>query len=277
MPADRRPVPPARARREPGALRAGPAAAALAGLALAGVLLLCWWVFAPPAGEAGDGPARDEARGLASWADAASSPAPRAVARSVHPPAGPAATPDALLATATTAAGRAASSPAGLTASQWQAISARIDPGPGHDAEMARIGALLEDQRRVARLRDLRDATDPASVAERRALAVQLDAGLEGHLALREITGPEAVQLKTAVLADLAPDPAQRAQRLQAWQQAWSGAHPPAVADPRVADYQRQEAAVVADWQSRPAAQRDPAELARRLQRLQVAVFNPGP
>ena len=162
--------------------------------------------------------------------------------------------------------------PGGLSAAQWQTLQARVDPGPQHDREVARIADLLEFQHRVARLRELRD--DPGAAAERHTLARQVDAGIATHLALRETSGGEAVLLKTAVLAELEPDPAQRARALDAWRSDWAGAHPPE-ADPRVADYQRREAAAVAAWQSRPASQRDPVQLARQLQQLQVAVFNP--
>jgi hypothetical protein len=163
--------------------------------------------------------------------------------------------------------------PGGLGASQWQTISDRIEPGPEHDRELARIGNLMEFEHSVERLRDLRG--DPAAADERRRLAREIDAGIEAHLALRETTGAEAVLLKSAVLDETVADPAQRAAQLEAFRQQLASANPPE-RDPRVADYLRQEAAIVADWQSHPASQRDPVALARRLQQLQVAVFNPG-
>jgi len=163
--------------------------------------------------------------------------------------------------------------PGRLSAAQWRTISDRIEPGPGHDSELARIASLLAFQDSVARLRELRD--DPAAADERRRLAREIDAGIELHLARREATGPEAMQLKTAVLAELEPDASARLSQLQAFRQRISAENPPAN-DPRVAAYQRQEAAIVAEWQSGPESQRDPAVLARRLQQLQVAVFDEG-
>ena len=180
--------------------------------------------------------------------------------------AAPGATPDP--------SGRLQAHPPGrLTAAQWGTISDRIEPGSGHDGELARIASLLVFQDRVARLRELRD--DPSAQDERLRLAREIDAGIELHLARREATGPEAVQLKTAVLLELEPDAAARASQLAAFRQRIQDANPPA-SDPRVAAYQRQEAAIVADWQSVPASQRDPAVLARRLQQLQIAVFDDG-
>jgi hypothetical protein len=163
--------------------------------------------------------------------------------------------------------------PGGLSATQWQTISDRIEPGPEHDRELARIASLMEFKHSVERLRDLRG--DAGAADERRRLAREIDAGIEAHLALRETTGAEAVLLKSAVLDETVADPAQRAAQLQAFRQKLASANPPE-SDPRVAAYQRQEAAIVAEWQSRPASQRDPVALARRLQQLQVAVFNPG-
>ena len=162
--------------------------------------------------------------------------------------------------------------PGGLSAAQWQTVQERVEPGPQHDRELARIADLLEFQRSATRLRALRD--DPGAAAERRALARRIDAGIATHLALRETSGGEAVLLKTAALAELEPDPARRADELEAWRRDWLDAHSPE-SDPRVADYQRREAAAVAAWQSGPASQRDPVRLARQLQQLQIAVFNP--
>ena len=175
---------------------------------------------------------------------------------------------------ATAPAASEAALPAGLTADQWQTLQQRVEPGPEHDREVARIVDFLEFQRRVVRLREL--LGDPGAAGERRPLARQVDAGIATHLALNEISASEAMLLKTAVLAEIEPDPAQRAQRLADWQRGWANDHP-ADKDPRVAEYQRQEAAAVAAWQSGPPSQRDPAQLARQLQRLQSAVFDPQP
>lgn len=160
----------------------------------------------------------------------------------------------------------------GLTREQWQELQARVEPGPAHDGEVARIVSLLAFQQTVDRWRALRD--DPAAVDERRRLAHEIDAGIGPHLALHETTGNEAMLLKAAVLSELQPDPLQREAALQAWRASWLQAHPPEAPDPRVDDYHRQEAALVAQWQAQPAPQRDPADLARRLQSLQVAVFD---
>jgi len=175
---------------------------------------------------------------------------------------------------ATTSAARPAALPAGLTADQWQTLQQRVEPGPLHDREVARIVDFLEFQQDVVHLRELR--ADPGALDERRALAARIDAGIATHLALQEISAPEATLLKTAVLAETEPDPTQRATRLADWRRQWASDHPPAI-DPRVAEYRRQEAAAVAAWQSGPPSQRDPAQLARRLQQLQSAAFDPRP
>jgi hypothetical protein len=168
----------------------------------------------------------------------------------------------------------AGAAPAGLTEDQWQTLQQRVEPGPQHDRELARIVDFLEFQRRVVALRESRG--DAGAAARRRLLAAQIESGIATHLALREISGPEATLLEAAALDEIEPDPARRAQRLADWGRDWTNAHPPE-SDPRVAEYQRREAATVAAWQSGPASQRDPAQLARRLQQLQSAVFDPQP
>jgi hypothetical protein len=199
-----------------------------------------------------------------------------ASAVSAREPAGTASSGDdaAAAIAAASPASASAPTPGHLSAAQWRVISERIEPGPDHDRELARIASLMAFQDNVARLRALRG--DPGAADERRRLAREIDAGIELHLARREATGPDALQLKAAVLAEIEPDVAARAAQLEAFRQGLEAANPPA-RDPRVVAYQRQEAAIVAEWQSGPASRRDPAELARRLQQLQVAVFDRGP
>lgn len=201
-------------------------------------------------------------------------PAPDPAPVDSAPAAGRAASRASALARTTALAASGAGIPGGLTADQWQTLQQRVEPGPRHDREVARIVDFLEFQRRVVRLRELRG--DPDAAGERRPLALQIDAGIATHLALHEISASEAMLLETAVLAETEPDPTQRVQRLEAWRRAWAAGHPPEN-DPRIAEYRRQEAAVVAAWQSGPPSQRDSARLARRLQQLQSAVFDPQP
>ena len=163
--------------------------------------------------------------------------------------------------------------PGGLSAAQWQTPRCpRIEPGPEHDRELARIACLSSSSAGVARFRELHGdprgggRATPAGARDRRRH--------RAHLALRETTGAEAVLLKTRRARRARPDAALREAQLEAFRRRLAAANPPG-SDPRIAEYHRQEAAIVADWQSAPASQRDPVELARRLQQLQIAVFNP--
>jgi hypothetical protein len=229
---------------------------AAAAVSVAG-LVLTWRMVPASANQEGVPPTQASA-GAVALAAAASPAASRA--------------PAVARATATAASG--VEPPGGLTADQWQTLQQRVEPGPLHDREVARIVDYLEFQRRVVRLRELRG--DPGAAGERRSLALQVDAGIATHLALHEISASEAMLLETAVLAETEPDPTQRVQRLEAWRRAWAAEHPPEN-DPRIAEYRRREAAVVAAWQSGPPSQRDPARLARQLQQVQAAVFDPQP
>ena len=61
---------------------------------------------------------------------------------------------------------------------------------------------------------------------------------------------------------------------MQRWQAAGpAGAFGPAAVDPRQAEFQSRQAALVAAWSARPAAARDSAALTRDLEALRRASF----
>jgi len=121
------------------------------------------------------------------------------------------------------------------------------------------------------RLRHFRD--DPA--ADRKALAAGIDRSIDERLRQRELSAGEARLIKIAVLQELLPDDAQRQAALQAWETALRAAEKPDLAlAAREADFQRRQAEIVAAWQARPAAQRDPRALERELDALRQSSFS---
>jgi hypothetical protein len=124
----------------------------------------------------------------------------------------------------------------------------------------------------VQQLRALRQAgsTGPALAA----VAARIEATLDQRLRERELGAAEANRLKTAVLEARVADPAERAHRLQQWQQAQrvevQARHRP---DPREPEFLRRQAELVAAWQARPPAQRDPQQLQQQLEALRLASF----
>lgn len=174
--------------------------------------------------------------------------------------------------------------PRGVSAEQWRQVREALAEHSDRDAELARIGAFLSYQSDVERLRELRQrgaARSAAESAELRALAQSIDAGLSERLARKEMTAGEALALRSAVLEALqdgeTASPVQialRQQQLLAWGQDLArratAARKP---DPREQRFGVEQAALVAAWQARPEAQRDPRELEQALEALRLRSF----
>lgn len=171
------------------------------------------------------------------------------------PPAPPA------IATATTAA----TPPPGVAPEQWAALLAELKGRPDAAAETERLRAYFEWSDAVQRWRGARD--DPA-------LAGAVDAGLSARLDRREVSAAEARLLEAALLETLEPDPSRRLAALQAFD---AGLPTAAGPDARQRQFQQRQAALVATWQARPAAERDPAALARQLEALRRTHFAQNP
>ena len=153
--------------------------------------------------------------------------------------------------------------PPGLTAEQWAALEAEWRARPDGASERQRVLAYLTWSDAMRRWR-----ANPADVD----LARSVDAGLPDRLALREVSAGEARQIKAALLATLEPDEARRTAALQAWDATVPAAAGP---DARQRSFQKQQAALVAAWQARPVAERDPAALARQIEQLRRTHFSP--
>lgn len=174
--------------------------------------------------------------------------------------------------------------PRGVSAEQWQQVREALAEHSDRDAELARIGAFLSYQSDVERLRELRErgsTRSAAETAELRALAQSIDAGLPDRLARNELTAGEALALRSAVLEALqdgdTASPVQvalRQQQLLAWGQDLArraqAAHKPDLREQR---FGAEQAALVAAWQARPEAQRDPRELEQALEALRQRSF----
>jgi hypothetical protein len=160
--------------------------------------------------------------------------------------------------------------PALLDADQWAQLQAGLADDPQRDAELARILGLLDYQRAVQRFGALRTAG--ADAATMLALARRLDAELGQRLARRELSGPEAMRLKAALLEVLEPDPAQRAPALADWGRARLREHPPAV-DPRDATLLHAQQALVARWRKQAPAGSPPDELIAALEALRQRTY----
>lgn len=161
--------------------------------------------------------------------------------------------------------------PPGITAGQWAALKTELAAQP---QELRRLQAHYVFADQVRRFRA------QAAGDERRALAQRIDAGLDERLQAGELSAGEARLLKLAALRELQPDEAARALALSQWETALAAQ--PAPADVQRAqaldqDFQRRQQALLAAWQARPAAERDPNQLERELDALRVAVYRQQP
>lgn len=203
-------------------------------------------------------------------------PAPRVAAAPAPvaaPNAPPAAAADASPPRASTegaAPARADEPPPGVTGAQWRALQDELRGDPNGAAELARIADYLAWSDALRRWRESRGG----DAVEARRLAREVDAGLPARLRADEVSAAEARQIKMAVLEATLDDPADRAAALKSWTASHAS---PATADPRQAEFDRRQAALVAAWSAQPARARDPAALERDLEALRRSVFHETP
>lgn len=162
-----------------------------------------------------------------------------------------------------------ASVPPGVGSARWAALQAEL---AGQPAELQRLADHYRFADLVQRFR-----AAPAGDA-RRALARDIEAGLDARLEAGELSAGEARLIKLAVLRELQPDEAARRLALSQWETALA-ARPPGApvqqAKARDDEFQRRQQELVAAWRQRPAAEQDPKQLERELDALRHAVYRP--
>ncbi|MDQ5926395.1 MAG: hypothetical protein QG554_1337 [Pseudomonadota bacterium] len=157
-------------------------------------------------------------------------------------------------------------------------IAARESEQP--QVELARMVSYLRFQKGFAQWQALQNSPD---VAARHRLAEQLLAQLPERIKHGEMGAGEINLIQQALLMDLVPDEAQRQTRLKQAQADLVQAAPSvdttqqALESTRRNEYKRREAAIVAAYQSRPEAQRNPAQLEAALEEARRAVYQPTP
>ncbi len=169
--------------------------------------------------------------------------------------------------------------PSDFTPEDWGALKEAMARTPNPRAELERVVKYLRFQKGFEHWQSLRDAPD---VLQRRQLAERLLAQVPDRLRESEVTYAEAAMLQAALLADLEPDDKLRAQKMKALEAELHQAAPqidPAQQARNEAlerEYKRREAAIVADYQARPEAQRDQAKLEKDLESARRAVWGAG-
>ncbi|MES2092003.1 MAG: hypothetical protein V4532_18785 [Pseudomonadota bacterium] len=170
--------------------------------------------------------------------------------------------------------------PSDFTPEDWAALKAAMSQVSNPKAETDRIVSYLRFQRSFERWQALEGSQD---VEARHQLARQLLDQVPERLGKSEVTFGEGLMLGTALLMDLEPNEATRAKRLEELRQKMSASAPKTDSDQiereaqQLAEYKRRQAAIVADWQAKPAASRDQAKLERELDDARRAVYNTKP
>lgn len=168
------------------------------------------------------------------------------------------------------------SRPADFTAEEWATLRSATANEAQPERELARLVNYLRFQKGFAQWQSLQNSAD---VAARHRLAEQLLTQLPERVRHGELGGGEATLLQQALLADLVPDETSRQQRLSQAQAELAEAAPAVDATQQVRadaqrnEYKRREAAIVADYQSRPEAQRSPAQLEAALEDARRDVY----
>jgi hypothetical protein len=166
--------------------------------------------------------------------------------------------------------------PSDFSPEDWAALKEAMAKSPDPEAELERVVKYLRFQKGVAQWQSLQDGSDPA---QRKQLAERLMAQVPDRLAQSELTYGEAALLQEALLVDLEPNDELRRQKLQALQAQLKAAAPQVDPEQQAREealereYKRREAAIVADYQSRPESQRNHLKLEQDLESARRAVW----
>jgi hypothetical protein len=167
--------------------------------------------------------------------------------------------------------------PSDFSVEDWTALKSAMSKTPEPEAELARVVKYLRFQKGVAQWQSLQDGSD---LTKRKQLAERLLDQVPERLAQSELTYGEATLLQAALMADLEPNEDVRRQRLEALQPQLKAAAPQIDPQQQARDenlereYKRREAAIVADYQSRPESQRNHDKLEQDLDAARRAVWD---
>ena len=167
--------------------------------------------------------------------------------------------------------------PSDVTPEDRAALKDAMSKTANPRSELERVVKYLRFQKGFEQWQSLQDSPD---VATRHELAARLLTQIPDRLKQAELTMGEAWMLESALWADLEPDAAIRQQKLAQARAALNLAVPQQDAEQQAQDaaqlkeYKRREAAILADFQSKPDGQRDQAKLEQALEAARVAVFS---
>lgn len=166
--------------------------------------------------------------------------------------------------------------PSDFSLEDWAALKEAMSKTANPRSELERVVKYLRFQKGFEQWQSLQDSPD---VGTRHKLAQRLLEQIPERLKQAELTMGEALMLESALWSDLEPNEEARKLKLEQAQVKLNGAapQPDAAQQAREAalqkEYKRREAAILADFQSKPESQRDQAKLEQALDAARMAVY----
>lgn len=157
------------------------------------------------------------------------------------------------------------------------ALNQVMSKQPEGEKELQRVTSFLKFQRGFERWQEMQDQTDPGP---RHELARSLMASLPDRVRTAEISLPEAALMCGMLLNDLEPNEQMREQKMAECHRNLEAVSPRVDTEQGMraaqcqTEYRRREAALVAEFQARPAAQRDAARLEADLEKARRDVYD---
>jgi len=157
------------------------------------------------------------------------------------------------------------------------ALNQVMSKQPEGEKELQRVTSFLKFQRGFERWQEMQDQAD---AGPRHELARSLMASLPDRVRSAEITLPEAALMCGMMLNDLEPNEQLREQKMAECHRGLEAVSPRVDTEQGMraaqcqTEYRRREAALVAEFQARPATQRDAARLEADLQKARKDVFD---
>lgn len=203
----------------------------------------------------------------------AADPAPPAAVSAAAPAPGPGPVVNLSVPPAEGSDGR----PADFTPDEWHSLKEAVGNKPDGAKELKRITAFLRYQRGFEQWQALQDSS---KTAERHALAQQLLDQLPDRIANMEMTMGESLLICGVLLTDLEPDETVRTQKMEACKTRLEQLAPKldnaqALHDAECrTEFLRRQAAIVAEYQAQPEAQRNQAKFEKDIESARRAVYD---
>lgn len=167
--------------------------------------------------------------------------------------------------------------PTDFTPEEWSSLKQAVGNKPDGAKELKRISAFLRYQRGFEQWQTLQDSPN---TAQRHALAQQLLDQLPDRIANMEMTMGESLLICSVLLTDLEPDENLRTQKMEGCKTKLEQLAPKLDSDQALRDaecrteFLRRQAAIVAEYQTQPEAQRNQAKFEQDIEGARRAVYD---